>query len=207
MIASVADAMRHFKDETLGTKIDLQLISEPETEEGDRYWSGARANANGKSMDMFANYLTEKESSLLNKASHVLFTGDSGDDVWGIANFDTVCKPYFNPKKSGGTKYYEPSIAIVEKVHDNKTIGWLLAHELGHNLGMEHSWRWEDDFQYVPKGYCTRENTGGTSIMRQLERNARHTWTMCNRCDLLKSYQKHILEYDKYCLLNLNSED
>ena len=197
--------MRHFKDETLGTKIDLQLISEPKRD--DRYWSGARANADGESMDIFAQYLTETGSTLLNKASHVLFTGDNGDDVLGIANFNTVCKPYNHPKKFGDTNFYEPSITIVERVHDRETIGWLLAHELGHNLGMEHSWRWEDDFQYVPQGYCTRENTGGTGIMRNLQKNERHTWTMCNRCDLLNSYQKHILEYDKYCLLDLNSED
>ena len=207
--ASINDAMNHFKDETLGTKIDLQLISEPKREGADSYWSGIRAAATGQDIDMFANYLVEKQSSLLNKATHVLFTGDNGDGVAGIANLDTVCKPYNHPKDHTSGQYYEPSIAIVER-NDNRpndTIGWLVAHELGHNLGMQHSWAWEDNFQYVPKGYCTRENTGGIGIMRNLQRNGRHTWNSCNRCDLLKSYQQYMLKYDKYCLLDLNSNN
>ena len=198
--------MKHFKDETLGTKIDLQLIYEPKRLES--YWSGSRASATSQNMDLFANYLAERESSLLNKATHVLFTGDNNDKVAGIANLNTVCRPYYHPMGNDDNNgYFGPSIAIVERVHENKTIGWLLAHELSHNLGMQHSWEWEDNFGLVPKGYCTNENTGGIGIMRTLQPNGRHTWTMCNRCDLLKSYQTHMLKYGKYCLLDLNSED
>ena len=200
--ASVFDAMRHFKDETLGTQIDLQLISEPIKEGVDQHWSGVRTSANGKGLDLFAKFLTDRNSSLLNKATHVLFTGDDKDNIHVIANQNTVCKPFNHPFNQG--EHYIPSMAIVEKNNENETIGWLLAHELGHNLGMQHGWEWEDKHKYVPKGYCTKEETGSVNFLNNLQHYGQYTWTICNRCDLLRSYQYHILNFGKYCLENLN---
>lgn len=96
-------------------------------------------------------------------------------------------------------------MAIVERFPTR--YGWLLAHELGHVLGMQHSWEWEPNEEGpglgVPKGYCTEERIDNTMhLVRNFRepKPTRRTWSICNRCDLLKFYQEQMIQYGEYCL-------
>ena len=117
-------------------------------------------------------------------------------------------------------RYGIPSRVIVERDPELESYGWLLAHELGHVLGMDHNFEWEQagkDIRtgserpaLVPKGYCNdgidpvtgQQKVEGkiSNLMRNLVFPKRRTWSICNRCDVLKLYQDEMIRHGEYCL-------
>ena len=83
------------------------------------------------------------------------------------------------------------------------SLGMILSHELGHILGMDHNHGWGNKFGHtdIPmcKSYTDGPSNGVISVMRRYEPD-RRIWSICNRCDLLKSYQNHLKKYGKYCM-------
>ena len=189
------------------------------------HWSGFRTGPDD-ALDQFGPWLREKRPVHLNNATHVIFTAYHKGHVRGEAYTGTICIGVNNPVKPdevpvrGNNGPYE--LAVVMKDSYNRTIGWLIAHELGHVLGMRHSQEWEDGISdggkevRVPENLChqteeERDRTKTSYIVRNLIENPnpradyRRVWTICNRCDLLSTYQKTINRYGSYCLDESNS--
>jgi len=78
----------------------------------------------------------------------------------------------------------------------------IMLHELGHNLGMGHNERYEKNIEGIPEGFC-KVSKPNRPIMRYAFENwkvPQFTWTICNRCDLLRNYQKKMKNVGNYCL-------
>ena len=216
---AITQAQPIFLDSTLGTKVHLKPV-------GDFiHWSGERMHATEKNMNHFvailkkANPSPERLSnSFYYNATHVMFTNYTqckSDNVGledncasGQASLASACASTRLYKSNYRLEFGEflPSIAIVEK-NPGGSFGWLLAHELGHVLGMDHDAKWEEGNErpVVPKGYCNDVESGKlTNIMRNLLAPKRRTWSICNRCDLLITYQTEMIHFGYYCLAPQN---
>ena len=68
--AAIERTNQDFKDDSLGTKIDMNLVGDIE------HLAGKTLNANN--LDLWRNYLKHKGSSLTPNATHVLFTSNNG---------------------------------------------------------------------------------------------------------------------------------
>ena len=122
------------------------------------------------------------------------------DNTAGRGAMDTVCIPYNNPE------VFYRAMATCEDFpnYPNDTLGHLLSHELAHTIGMDHSHGWGNKFGHTDESLCMldeeEKNNGLESIMRQHQPVNRRVWSICNRCDLLISYQKQLKEHGKYCM-------
>ena len=196
IMEAITQAQPMFLDPTLGTRVHLKLVGEFTHFPGERLDS-----ENG--LDRSEVLLEQANSSLLLEATHVMFVNDScvGDlcTSVGIAMSSSVCY---------GSKYGKPSVTVVER---QDSYGWLLSHELGHVLGMDHNWAWEKPSKFhpdrpvLPEGYCNDAARGKSKIshlMRNFVVSERRTWSICNRCDVLKLYQEEMIKYGEYCLIS-----
>ena len=123
------------------------------------------------------------------------------DGVGGMARLDAVCIPYNDPQHA------HVNAATVEdwnSTHPTSAIGRFLSHELGHIIGMMHNHGWGNNYGHTDISLCELDfddkEKGLVNIMRQLEPSHRRVWSICNRCDLLKSYQNQMKTYGKYCM-------
>ena len=196
IMEAITQAQPMFLDPTLGTRVHLKLVGEFTHFPGERLDS-----ENG--LDRSEVLFEQANSSLLLEATHVMFVNDScvGDlcTSVGIAMSSSVCY---------GSKYGTPSVTVVER---QDSYGWLLSHELGHVLGMDHNWAWEKPSKFhpdrpvLPEGYCNDAARGKSKIshlMRNFVVSKRRTWSICNRCDVLKLYQEEMIKYGEYCLIS-----
>ena len=154
-----------------------------------------RASTNN--MQEFKAYVREN-SPLLSQATHVLFTADNDDGSMGTANLDNVC----DPSEVNGA-----SVAIVE--NDDEPNDRLLVHELSHIIGMDHGYS-EPWTSIVPQYYCQLSpeqysNNAPWYFLRTMGGvQDDYVWSICNRCDLLISYQTKMLKDGKHCMLEMN---
>ena len=123
----------------------------------------------------------------------------NSDKTGGRAPLDAVCLPYYYPEKA-----YKARLIVEYGSGNLLSFGMILSHELGHLIGMNHNRGWGNKFGHTDielcKSYTDIQTNGEHSIMRRLEPDTRRVWSICNRCDLLKSYQKHMKKFGKYCM-------
>lgn len=171
------------------------------------YWPGERMIAKGPYMKAFKNLLLANSDIVSDADAHVLFTSHGylkvlgvwpdglpePDKVAGMANLGNVCAPKFGSR------------TIVErgKGSDGVSLIRILLHELGHNLGMGHNKDYERKIEGIPAGLCS-VNKPQVSIMRQYLSDdwdpPAYTWTICDRCDLLRNFHKKMIKEGHYCL-------
>merc|ERR1712223_1487261 len=109
----------------------------------------------------------------------------SGDWMQGIAALGTACndQSWARPRKLSINEYQESKAYF----------GGLIAHEIGHNLGMRH------DFDKVHGG-SGKPNSGGeceqiNSYMCYV--NSRTKWSECSK----KDFQAHYINFEEvWCL-------
>ena len=200
--ATLTHAQAFFYAESLQTRITLRT-------NGDiTYWPDQRMTAKGNFMKQFANLLRANADSVPDADSHVLFTchgllnvlGVAPDDlppvdkVAGMASFGNVCAGNYGSR------------TIVERGKGGTGMGMIgiLLHELGHNLGMGHNGEYEKKIEGIPAGLCKIDKTGDRRpIMRYASDDwvpRDLTWTICNRCDLLRNFHKKLIKSGEYCL-------
>ena len=215
---AITQAQPIFLDTTLGTKVHLKTV-------GDfKHWSGERLHATDENMYHFSDMLKKANpdpdllsNPYFHNATHVMFTnytecnGDESKCASGQAFLGSACisTPFLKPNSRYELGQFLPSVAIIER-NPGSSYGWLLAHELGHVLGMDHDAKWEESNErpVVPKGYCNDAESGKLSnIMRNLLAPKRRTWSICNRCDLLITYQTDMFHYGYYCLAPKNKSN
>ena len=114
------------------------------------------------------------------------------DNIAGMANVGNVCAPNYGSR------------TIVERGKGNSGMGMIriLLHELGHNLGMGHNGAYEKKTEGIPAGIC-KINKPSRPIMRYISDDwvpFDLTWTICNRCDLLRNFHKKMIQSGEYCL-------
>ena len=118
------------------------------------------------------------------------------DGIAGIANFGNVCSRDYKSRsfiERGGGKKGDIQTRV-------------LLHEVGHNFGQGHRKNWK---KLLGSNLCERTKPD-ISIMRGYlfetwpetgnPKNRQYVWTQCNRCDLLRNYQKQMIERGSYCL-------
>ena len=192
-------AQGFFYDESLQTRITLRV-------NGDiMYWPDNRMVANGKSLSQFRYLLLSNRGEIANADAHVLFTAHAilkalgvapddlpkGDAFVGFATFDTVCDPNYK------------GVSILERINANgsgQSMIRFFLHELGHNLGMSHDGVVEKYFG-LPKGTCkkTKNKIMGRKDWENWTPRP-YVWTACNRCNLLRSYHKKMIQTGEYCM-------
>ena len=173
------------------------------------HWVGERFVAQGQFMKRFRTILQETAAivpEFPNGDAHVMFTthgyliklGVAPDDmpkpdnIAGLANVGNVCNTQYGSR------------SIVERGRGGKGMGLIrvFLHEVGHNLGMGHNGSYEKKLEGIPAGLCAISKPR-KPIMRYESDDwvpPQFTWTICNRCDLLRNYHKKMTKNGEYCL-------
>ena len=152
---------------TLGTKIQLETVADPVHVEG-KYITA--------SSDSIIDMKTNTEADI-GDADLMVYLGweESYYGTIGIAWVSTVCRP-----TSWGSQDVKSSINEWRETHAEA--GHLIAHELGHNLGMSHDFEEE----HAAAG-C--DNTGVMSYG-----DAVYQWSTCSASD----FQAHYISMKDY---------
>ena len=194
ILKTITMAQTHFLHPSLGTKIHLKLMG-PIV-----HLPKERLVANGPSLGRFKKLLNSSVDPSLSQATHALFTShklvrDLGralsshpkvDAIAGIARQNVCHKPY-------------KSLVIIERMKRERSMVKVLIHELGHALGMAHNKNWSS-YKGIPKGICQISKSSKYQSILRGKTPKPYAWTICNRCDLLRLYQKQMIKWGKYCL-------
>ncbi|XP_067399806.1 zinc metalloproteinase-disintegrin-like ohanin [Emydura macquarii macquarii] len=153
--------------------IHVALIGVEIWSDGDKFIVNSSA---GVTLDRFSEW---RKSNLLIRKSNdnaQLITGiDLDGSTVGLAFVGTMCSPTH-------------SAGIVEDHNTNPiSIGATMAHEMGHNFGMNHD-----------TSFCTC-NSGSCIMAAQLSYNIPRTFSTCS----LQDFQKYILDRTPACITNL----
>ena len=195
ILKTITMAQTHFLHPSLGTKIHLKLMGPI------LYLPNERLVADGPSLSKFQKLLQTFVNPNLDHATHALFTSHGlvrdldralpshpkVDNRVGIANVWYVC---FKPYKS---------LVIIERGPSERQMVKILMHELGHALGMAHNINWSS-YKGIPKGICQISKSSKYQSIMRGKTSKPYAWTICNRCDLLRQYQKQMIKWGKYCL-------
>ena len=192
--ATMAHAQVYFCHDSLGSKIELKVTLT------DLYFcpkfNFKTFQRQGKEFVHFENEewrgnygtlprIQELTKENLGTADIAIFFGHEPKDAsfGGIASLGTICQPnpwYNQHKLSFDLWWYNPSITAR-----------IVAHELGHNIGMSH-----DDYPPHVDAGCDK-----TGIMSNTGCNAGpgkcHLWSACSRADFEAQYLKF---EDKWCM-------
>ena len=198
--ATLTHSQAFFYAESLQTRINLR------TNGNITYWPDQRMVAQGKFMGQFRDLLIANADKVPDADAHVLFTSHgylkqlgvapddlpAVDNIAGMANVGNVCAANYGSR------------TIVERGKGNSGMGMIriLLHELGHNLGMGHNGAYEKKIEGIPAGIC-KINKPSRPIMRYISDDwvpYDLTWTICNRCDLLRNFHKKMIKSGEYCL-------
>ena len=178
--------------------MSLQLLGDIQYYEGNR-WIGRGTPYFGLFQETLRNMNAPEADTNVVFVSH-LYLSQNGlappnhppaDKVAGVGNFGSVCSPDY------------ASRTIVER-GAGRTGGGQVAvylHEVAHNLGMGHRKFWA---RRLGSDICERSKPQ-ISLMRSYlfeswPQGRQYVWSQCNRCDMLRNYQKQMIERGSYCL-------
>jgi len=170
----VPHAQVHFQHPSLGTEIELEVL------EGSLYQQGATWYADGD---------IGKASKVSNEAMNSGIKADSFS-WWGNNGCSTVCKNAIGMAFVGGlcsSKDYNNNLN--EKQSTYAASGFVLAHELGHNFGMQH------DFHVSHGGENGPCNGKGIMSYGSYDYDE---WSECSRSDFEKKF--HEQNWGAWCL-------
>jgi len=106
---------------SLGSKVLVERLP------GIKHYTGKKLKGNGKSLKKMYSH-TDEDLGSADLMLYMGFDGPNWSQGGGIAYGPVVCEPGYNK--------YKQSINCYGTSHSD--MGALLAHEIGHNLGMEH---------------------------------------------------------------------
>jgi hypothetical protein len=159
--------MRH---ESIGRKVHIHVEAEP-------VFVDERRNANGVRLSGFVLWLQQNDVCSADVAFHHLLTANGWDGTVGIAYVGTVChRDCYN---SGITEdgWNKGDIAYTARV---------MAHEMGHNLGMSHNF----DEKHEGRG-CTGYMSYGE------DQDNATAWSPCANGDWTDNFEEHIQAFGK----------
>jgi len=180
-------AQTRFQHPSLGTEIEFEVL------EGSLYQQGATWYA---------------DSDLYNAQKATIDAMNSGIKAdsfswWGNYGCGTICKNYAGLAFLGGLCSFDKhqpnfgsNINFNEKQSTYAASGFVLAHELGHNFGMNH------DFEDVHGGVNGPCN--GKGIM-SYEHYDYDEWSKCSRSDFEKTFQEQ--NWGTWCLDDISGLD
>jgi len=174
------DALTHtwatFQLSSLGTKINIHVHS----------WYHINTNLFASNYHLSKMYQTTR--NYLQGAHLMLYVSNKGggDTTGGIAYLSEVCNnSNRNHRKQSINEYQSSAVAT----------GWLIAHELGHNLGMYHDFNldtWNDN-----KKYCGQSQ--GLMSYGFFQAPYRY-WSTCSQHNFKAHYQNMVNQNGYWCM-------
>jgi len=184
---------------SLGTKIKLERLGEVSS-----YVHEKKLLATDQGM-LEATDFTLKN---IGKADLVIYLTDNDKKGFsGIAPEGTLCIPSSQQKsvclESGLGCHFKPANAwkysISEYLKSVASMGKLIAHEMGHNMGLQHD---ADEFgEYPPGGPCDKPS----NIMMPSIHDSSLKWSTCSKKDF-KAHYILVTETNPWCLEALSSD-
>ena len=170
--AVMTHTQAHLLHKSLPTQIQLEIVGKPKAFLADRW----RAETSIANVRKYAKY--DKDADL-----HVFFCADSKSaGTVGIAYVGALCE----------TNGFQ--VSINERRETHAASGKVVAHEIGHNMGMKH------DFAPVHK------HKGCNGIMDYGD--SKDYWSQCSQSDFINEYQVKKKRFGgKHCLQIIDYDD
>ena len=174
-------ANSYFKDPSLTTPIKLNLINITFVQQTQWDWQAD---------DATIQHL-QSETSYFNAESdtHVFFCRPKGNHTKaGKAEQDSVCSDEISRK-----------LAIIEYQADFSITSYILAHLLGHNIGMHHDYYEDGNANRVSSSGSSCSNIGGVMDNARVA-HVQHVWSTCSNEDFDKYYNTILKKNKEFCL-------
>lgn len=170
----------HYCHPSLGTKIQIQRVASP------KYFKGSwKADSAKEGLDIVKNIAKGDSSTDL----WVFFCRDEDADYGtvGLAWRGTLCENTYSSEYRASMNEWRKTMP------DN---GYVVAHEMGHNLNMAH------DFNKKNPNHMA-EGCNNQGIMSYGD--APHQWSQCSKNDLMEHLQYIKKTFGKWCLPAANN--